>query len=63
MSKRSFKELIERAIDGDHLAMEELIEIYTPLLKFHSRNYGYIDDDCLQYLKLRVVMAIPKFKI
>lgn len=63
MHKRSFKELLELAIGGDHLAMEELIKIYTPLLKFHSSGYGFIDDDCLQYLKLRVVMAIPKFKI
>ena len=63
MSKRSFHALLKRAISGDHDAMEEILRIYAPLLNYHSRSYGYIDDDCLQYLTLRVVMAIPKFKI
>ena len=63
MSKRSFLTLLERAILGDHNAMEEILRIYSPLLNYHSRSYGFIDDDCLQYLKLRVVMAILKFKI
>ena len=63
MSKRRFHTILERAIEGDHNAMEEILRIYAPLLNYHSRSYGYIDDDCLQYLKLRVVMAVPKFKI
>ena len=63
MIKRSFRILLERAIVGNKNAMEEILSIYDPLLNYHSRSYGYIDDDCLQYLKLRVVIAIPKFRI
>ena len=63
MIKRSFRILLERAIIGNQNAIEEILSIYDPLLNYHSRSYGYIDDDCLQYLKLRVVMAISKFKI
>ena len=60
MSKR-FADLLSRAIDGDYDAVEEILEMYMPLINKHSRMYGYIDEDF--YIMLRIVKSISKFVI
>ena len=62
MSKR-FADLLSRAIDDDYDAVEEILEMYMPLINNHSRMYGYIDEDLKQYIMLRLVKSISKFVI
>ena len=62
MSKR-FSELLARAVAGDHAAIEEILEMYMPLINNHSRIYGCIDEDCRQYIRMRVAISISKFVI
>jgi len=60
----NFHDLLKNAIAGDHTAIEKILEIYAPLMKSRSKTIdGVIDEDCLQFIKLRVIEAIPKFKI
>jgi hypothetical protein len=60
---RSFSDLLLRAITGDMAAVEEILEMYAPLIDHHSRINGYIDEDCRQYILMRVVAGISKFSI
>lgn len=62
MSK-SFTELLTRAITGDHDAIEDILEMYAPLINHHSRIYGYIDEDCRQYIMIHIAIKISKFTI
>jgi hypothetical protein len=62
MSRR-FSDLLSRAIAGDHDAVEEILEMYMPLINHHSRIYGYIDEDCRQYIMMRIALSIQKFTI
>lgn len=59
----SFADLLTRAIAGDHDAIEDVLELYAPLINHHSRIYGYIDEDCRQYIIMRIAINIPKFII
>lgn len=60
---RSFSDLLRRAIDGDHAAIEEILELYEPLISHHSRVYGFVDEDCRQYIMMQIVAYIAKFQI
>lgn len=60
---KSFVELLDRAIAGDHDAIEDILEMYAPLIDYHSRIYGYIDEDCRQYIMMRIAINISKFII
>lgn len=61
--KRSFSDLLARAIAGDHDAVEDILDMYAPLINHHSRIYGYIDEDCRQYIMMRIAINISKFVI
>ena len=63
MNKQGFKYLLERAVSGNPDAIMELLEMYNPLVNNSSIVYGYIDEDCRQYIQLRMIIAIQKFKI
>ena len=41
----------------------ELLKIYEPLIMNQCKVYGYMDEDCRQYLQLRLVIAIRDFVI
>jgi len=60
---KSFSDLLTRAIAGDHDAIEDILEMYAPLINHHSRIYGYIDEDCRQYIMMRIAINISKFII
>lgn len=55
--------MITRAVAGDHDAIEVILEMYKPLINHYSRVYGYIDEDCRQYIMMRIAINISKFKI
>ena len=60
---KSFSDLLTRAIAGDHDAIEDILEMYAPLINHHSRIYGNIDEDCRQYIMMRIAINISKFII
>ncbi len=62
MSKDGFSELLERAKCGESYASELLVEAYMPLVTKHSYVDGVLDEDCRQFLLVRFLIAIKKFK-
>ena len=59
----SLAALLRRAVDGDHEAIMDMLELYRPLIDHHSRVYGHIDEDCRQYIIMQMIIYIAKFKI
>ena len=60
---KQFSELLAKAVAGDHGAIEEILEMYAPLIDRHSRIGGRLDEDCRQYILMRVVVGIGKFML
>ena len=59
----NFKELIIRAKSGGNSAIEELLEMYRPLLTKESIVEGVFDEDLYQELCYRFVQCIEKFEM
>ncbi len=59
----NFQELIIKAKRGDNGAIEELLEMYRPLLTKESIVDGVFDEDLYQELCYRFVQCIDKFEI
>ena len=58
----SFSELLRRAVDGEPAAADEILRLYMPLINRNSVVDGVFDEDCRQYILLRVAGQIGKFK-
>lgn len=63
MTAKEFRELLQRAIRGDCDAVEQILILYMPLINRHSMIDGRLDEDCRQYILLRVTLSISKFII
>ncbi len=59
----NFKELLIRAKQNDIAAVEELLNMYTPLLVKESIVDGTFDKDLYQELCLRFMNCIEKFEL
>ena len=59
----NFQELIIRAKRGENSAIEELLEMYRPLLTKESIIEGVFDEDLYQELCYRFIQCIDKFEI
>ena len=63
MTEKDFKKLIEDAKNGKIMAVEELLEMYEPLINKYSYINGRLDDDLKQFLMLHILKRLPKFQI
>jgi len=55
--------IVMQAKAGDKKAMEEIIDLYMPLILKHCKNENLqIDEDCMQYLIINLIYAIKKFR-
>jgi hypothetical protein len=59
----SFSELLRQAVDGEPEAVDEILRLYMPLINRNSVVDGIFDEDCRQYILLRVAGQIGKFNI
>ena len=59
----NFQELIIRAKRGENSAIEELLQMYRPLLTKESIIEGVFDEDLYQELCYRFIQCIDKFEI
>ncbi len=60
---RSFSELLADAIAGNHEAVEAILEMYAPLINRYSIISERIDEDCRQYILMRIAIWIHSFEI
>ncbi len=61
--RRSFSELLADAIAGNHEAVEDVLEMYAPLINRHSIINEHFDEDCRQYIMMRVAIWLREFEI
>lgn len=63
MTKSEFAEILTRATEGDHTALDRIFDLYMPLIDKHSVVGGRFDEDCKQYIMFQIVLQITRFKI
>lgn len=62
MTSKEFELTLKRAIGGDNNAIMRIIELYEPLINNNSIIDGKFDEDLKQFILLRLVKNISKFK-
>ena len=55
MTAMEFRELLHRAVEG--------LILYMPLINRYSMIDGQLDEDCRQYILIRITLSISKFII
>lgn len=63
MNNERFELILHAAVRGEKDALEELLELYMPLIDRYSYVEGRLDEDLRQYLLMHIVKQIRKFKL
>ena len=63
MTAERFRCLLEGAVFRDMDSLEEIIDLYDPLIDKMSRIDGKIDEDLRQHLLLHIALHISRFEI
>ena len=59
----NFVDILKRAIAGDENAILMILKIYEPLIKSNSKWRGKLEQDLEEYIIIRIIKNIHKFKI
>jgi hypothetical protein len=62
MMRKAFSEILHKAALGDRNAINEILLMYAPLIDRNSFVDGVFDEECRQYIMLRIVKQLPKFR-
>ena len=63
MSKEEFCSVLTGAVVGCHEDLEQVLELYMPLIDKYSYVNGRLDEDLKQYLMIHIALQIGKFPI
>ena len=63
MKSVDFDKTLEKAIHGDEKATQYIIDKYLPLIRKNSIVDGVFDEDCMQYILMRFILELRKFKL
>ena len=58
----NFEEVLFRAKMGDHVATEQIVEMFRPLLIKNSLINGRFDEDLYQELRIEVLKCIRNYQ-
>lgn len=58
-----FVDILQKAITGEENAILMILKIYEPLIKSNSKWRGKLDEDLEEYIIIRIIKNIHKFKI
>lgn len=61
MNSTEFHAVLQKAVEGDRVALEQLLILYKPLIDHASIVNGRLDEDLRQEIMLHLVKAIPQF--
>lgn len=61
MKPEEFRILLQGAVAGNHDDLEEILELYMPLINNASIINGKLDEDCRQYIMMHIALNISKF--
>ena len=62
MTNEEFSQILAQAVSGNHSALESILELYMPLINKQSVIDGCFDEDCKQYILMRIALQITRFK-
>ncbi len=63
MKSGEFREILKAAAAGSHEALEQIFELYGPLIDRHSYVNGRLDEDLRQYILIHIALNISKFTV
>lgn len=63
MNEQQFRMILEKAVYGDHSAIEKILKMYAPLINCSSLINGVLDEDLRQHILMHIIKNISKFKI
>ena len=63
MTRNDFRLVLQAAMAGEHKALEEIIDMYEPLINKYCFVDGEYDEDLHQYILIRIALKISKFNI
>ena len=63
MSKEEFRSVLAGAVMGCHKDLEQILELYMPLINKYSYVNGKLDEDLKQYLMIHIALQIGKFPV
>ena len=63
MTNMEFRDVLNKATQGDKTAIEQLLILYKPMIDNASKVNKKLDEDLRQEILLKLFQAIPKFKI
>ncbi len=63
MSKEEFCSVLTGAVTGCHEDLEQILELYMPLIDKYSYVNGKLDEDLKQYLMIHIALQIGKFPV
>ena len=63
MKENNFEFLLKSAVEGNVIAIGEILMLYEPLVRKYSYIYGKFDEDLHQELMGAIFNNIHKFKI
>lgn len=63
MDKQEFRRILTGAVSGNNEDLEQILELYKPLINRNSYVNGQIDEDLRQHLMLHIIQQIKKFSI
>ena len=63
MTENDFRNVLQEAINGNHAAIEIIIDMYSSLIRKHSHIDGIFDEDLHQYILIHIALKISQFNI
>lgn len=63
MTDMEFRDILQAAVDGEHAALEIILDMYGPLIRKHSHIDGIFDEDLHQYILIHIALKISQFNI
>ena len=61
MNSTEFHAVLQKAIRGDRVGLEQLLILYKPLIDHASMVNGKLDEGLRQEILIHLVKAIPQF--
>ena len=63
MDNQQFAAVLQGAVAGRHEDLEQILELYEPLIRKHFLHSGTFNEDLHQYLLIHIALNISKFPL
>lgn len=63
MDRNQFEAILQGAVAGRHDALEQILQLYEPLIRKYSFKDDRFSEDLHQYLLIHIALNINKFPL